>query len=100
MALIIAGYVFNTYSNATLIVAGLATLIVAATIVVPYWAAQRMCARKAQRLAAARALPGLARADGCGRGREPNLRGGHSTRSSAVQRVASSAGPESEKFQR
>ena len=54
MALIIAGYVFNTYSNATLIVAGLATLIVAATIVVPYWAAQRMFARKAQRLAAAR----------------------------------------------
>jgi hypothetical protein len=54
MALIIAGYLFNTYSNATLIVAGLATLIVAATIAIPYWAAQRMCARKAQRLAAAR----------------------------------------------
>jgi hypothetical protein len=54
MALIIAGYAFNTYSNASIIVAGLATLIVAATIAIPYWAAQRMCARKAQRLAAAR----------------------------------------------
>jgi hypothetical protein len=54
MALIIAGYLFNTYSNATLIVAGLATLIVAASIAIPYCAAQRMCARKAQRLAAAR----------------------------------------------
>jgi protein-S-isoprenylcysteine O-methyltransferase Ste14 len=54
MALIVAGYLFNTYSNASIIVAGLATLIVAASIAIPYWAAQRMCARKAQRLAAAR----------------------------------------------
>jgi type VI protein secretion system component VasK len=54
MAIIILGYVFNTYSNASIVVAGLATLIVAATIVIPFWAAQRMCARKAQRLAAAR----------------------------------------------
>jgi protein-S-isoprenylcysteine O-methyltransferase Ste14 len=54
MALIVAGYLFNTYSNATIIVAGLATLIVAASIAIPYWAAQRMCARKGQRLAAAR----------------------------------------------
>jgi hypothetical protein len=44
---------FDQY-NATLIVAGIATLIVAASIAIPYWAAQRMCARKAQRLAAAR----------------------------------------------
>jgi len=54
MALIVAGYLFNTYNNASIIVAGLATLIVVASIVIPYWAAQRMCARKAQRLAAAR----------------------------------------------
>ena len=54
MALIISGYVFNTYNNTSIIVAGLATLIVAATIAIPYWAAQRMCARKARRLAAAR----------------------------------------------
>jgi protein-S-isoprenylcysteine O-methyltransferase Ste14 len=54
MALIVADYLFNTYSNASLIVAGLATLIVAASIAIPYWAAQRMCERKAQRLAAAR----------------------------------------------
>jgi hypothetical protein len=54
MALIVAGYLFNTYNNANIIVAGLATLIVAASIAIPYWAAQRMCARKRQRLAAAR----------------------------------------------
>jgi hypothetical protein len=54
MALIVAGYLFNTYSNASMIVAVLASSIVAATIAIPYWAAQRMCARKAQRLAAAR----------------------------------------------
>jgi Tfp pilus assembly protein PilE len=54
MALIVADYSFNTYSNASMIVAALATLIVAASIVIPYWAAQRMYARKAQRLATAR----------------------------------------------
>jgi hypothetical protein len=54
MALIVAGYLLNTYSNASMIVAGLASLIVAATIAIPYWAAQRMCARKAQRLTVAR----------------------------------------------
>jgi hypothetical protein len=54
MALIVADYLLNTYSNASIIVAGLATLIVIASIAIPYWAAQRMCARKAQRLAAAR----------------------------------------------
>jgi uncharacterized integral membrane protein len=54
MALVVVGYLFNTYSHASLIVAGLSSLIVAATIAIPYWAAQRMCARKAQRTAAAR----------------------------------------------
>ena len=54
MVLVVAGYLFNTYSNASMIVAGLATLIVAASIAIPYWAVQRMHARKAQSLAAAR----------------------------------------------
>jgi len=54
MALIVTGYLLNTYSNASMIVAGLASLIVAATVAIPYWAAQRMCARKAQRLATPR----------------------------------------------
>jgi glycerol-3-phosphate acyltransferase PlsY len=54
MVVIVAGYLFNTYSNASMIVAGLATLIVAASVAIPYWAAQRMLARKAQRLVAAR----------------------------------------------
>ena len=54
MALIIVGYLLNTYRNATLLVAGLATLIVATTIAIPYWAAQRMCARKAERVAGVR----------------------------------------------
>jgi protein-S-isoprenylcysteine O-methyltransferase Ste14 len=52
MALVVAGYLVDTYSNASLVVAALATLIVAVTIAIPYWAAQRMCARKAHRLAA------------------------------------------------
>jgi glycerol-3-phosphate acyltransferase PlsY len=54
MALVVVGYLFDIYSKASLIVAVLATLIVAATIAIPYKAAQRMCARKAERLAAAR----------------------------------------------
>jgi protein-S-isoprenylcysteine O-methyltransferase Ste14 len=54
MALIVASYLFHTYSNASMIVAALATLIVAASIAIPYWAAQRMYARKAQGLATAR----------------------------------------------
>jgi hypothetical protein len=52
MALVVAGYLVDTYSNASLVVAALATLIVAVTIAIPYWAAQRMCARKLHRLAA------------------------------------------------
>jgi hypothetical protein len=52
MALVVAGYLFDTYSHASIVVAALATLIVAATIAIPYWTAQRMCARKAHRLAA------------------------------------------------
>jgi hypothetical protein len=52
MALVVAGYLFDTYSNASLVVAALATLIVAVTIAIPYRAAQRMCARKTHRLAA------------------------------------------------
>jgi hypothetical protein len=52
MALVVAGYLFDTYSHASLVVAALATLIVAVTIAIPYWMAQRMCARKAHRLAA------------------------------------------------
>jgi hypothetical protein len=51
MALVVAGYLFDTYTNASLVVAALATLIVAVTIAIPYRAAQRMCARKAHRLA-------------------------------------------------
>ena len=52
MALVVVGYLFDTYSHASLVVAAFATLIVAVTIAIPYWAAQRMCARKAHRLAA------------------------------------------------
>jgi protein-S-isoprenylcysteine O-methyltransferase Ste14 len=52
MALVVAGYLFDTYSNASLVVAALATLLVAVTIAIPYWAAQRMCARKTHWLAA------------------------------------------------
>ena len=54
MTLVVVGYLFDIYSKASLIVAALSTLIVAAAIAIPYKAAQRMCARKAERLAAAR----------------------------------------------
>jgi len=54
MALVVVGYLFDIYTKASLIVAALSTLIVAATIAIPYKIAQRMCARKSQRLAAAR----------------------------------------------
>ena len=54
MALVVVGYSHDIYTKASLIVAVLSTLIVAATIAIPYKAAQRMCARKAERLAAAR----------------------------------------------
>jgi len=52
MALVVAGYLVDTYGHASILVAVLASLIVAVTVAVPYWQAQRMCARKAQRLAA------------------------------------------------
>jgi hypothetical protein len=52
MVLVVAGYLVDTYSHASLVVAALATLIVAFTIAIPYRAAQRMCARKAHRVAA------------------------------------------------
>lgn len=51
---IVADYLFSTYSHASMIVAGLATLIVMASVIIPYGAAQRMRMRKAQRLAAPR----------------------------------------------
>jgi hypothetical protein len=51
MALLVAGYLLDIYTKASLIVAALSTLIVAATIAIPYKAAQRMCSRKAQQLA-------------------------------------------------
>jgi uncharacterized integral membrane protein len=54
MALVVVGYLFDIYTKASLIVAALSTLIVAATIAIPYKTAQRICARKAQRHAAAR----------------------------------------------
>jgi predicted Na+-dependent transporter len=54
MAAIVADYLFSTYSHASMIVAGLATLIVLASVIIPYGAAQRMRMRKAQRLAAPR----------------------------------------------
>jgi hypothetical protein len=54
MAVIVADYLFSTYSHASMIVAGLATLIVLASVAIPYGAAQRMRIRKAQRLAAPR----------------------------------------------
>ena len=53
MALVVVGYLFDIYTKASLIVAALSTLIVAATIAIPYKIAQRMCARKSQRLAVA-----------------------------------------------
>jgi hypothetical protein len=51
MALVVADYLFDTYGHASILVAVLASLIVAVTVAVPYWQAQRMCARKAQHLA-------------------------------------------------
>jgi Kef-type K+ transport system membrane component KefB len=54
MALVVVGYLLDIYSEANLIVAALATLIVAAAIFIPYKAAQRMCARKHQRPAVVR----------------------------------------------
>jgi len=50
MALVVAGYLVNTYGHAGSLVAVLASLIVAVTVGIPYWHTQRMCARKAQRL--------------------------------------------------
>ena len=52
MALVVVQYLVDTYGHASILVAVLASLIVAVTIAVPYWQAQRMCARKAKRLAA------------------------------------------------
>jgi hypothetical protein len=52
MALVVADYLFDTYRHANILVAALASLIVAVTIAIPYWQGQRMCAQKAQRLAA------------------------------------------------
>jgi uncharacterized PurR-regulated membrane protein YhhQ (DUF165 family) len=52
MALIVADYLVDTYGHASILVAVLASLIVAVTVAVPYWQAQRMCARKARRQAA------------------------------------------------
>ena len=54
MTVIVADYLFSTYSHASIIVASLATLIVMASVIIPYGAAQRMRTRKAQRLAAPR----------------------------------------------
>ena len=54
MTVVVVGYLFSTYSHASMIVASLATLIVMASIIIPYAAAQRMRMRKAQRLAAPR----------------------------------------------
>jgi FtsH-binding integral membrane protein len=52
MALAVANYLRDTYSHASILVAVLASLIVAVTVAIPYWQARRMCARKAQRFAA------------------------------------------------
>jgi FtsH-binding integral membrane protein len=52
MALVVAQYLVDTYGHASILVAVLASLIVAVTVAVPYWQAKRMCARKAHRLAA------------------------------------------------
>jgi hypothetical protein len=52
MALVVADYLVDTYRHASILVAVLASLIVAVTVVIPYWHGQRMCARKAQRLPA------------------------------------------------
>jgi fucose 4-O-acetylase-like acetyltransferase len=52
MVLVVAGYLVDTYGHTSILVAVLASLIVAVTVAIPYWQAQRMCARKAQRLAA------------------------------------------------
>jgi hypothetical protein len=54
MAVIVADYLFSTYSHASMIVAALATLIVMASVIIPCGAARRMRLRKAQRLAAPR----------------------------------------------
>lgn len=51
MALVIADYLTDTYGHASIRVSVLASLIVAVSIAVPCWYAQRSCARKAQRLA-------------------------------------------------
>jgi membrane protein CcdC involved in cytochrome C biogenesis len=51
MALLVADYLVDTYSHASPAVGVLASLIVAIAVAVPYWQAQRMCARKAQRAA-------------------------------------------------
>lgn len=52
MMLVVALYLVDTYGHASILVAFLATLIVAATVAIPYWQAQRLCARRAHRLAA------------------------------------------------
>ena len=52
MALVVADYLVDTYGHASVLVAVLASLIVAITVAIPYWQAQRLCARKARRLAA------------------------------------------------
>ena len=49
MALVVAEYLVDTYGHASLLVVVLASLIVAVTVAIPYWQAQRMCARKAKR---------------------------------------------------
>ena len=49
MALLVADYLVDTYGHASILVAVLASLIVAVTVAIPYWQARRMCARKAQR---------------------------------------------------
>ena len=53
MALVVADYLVDTYGHASILVAIFASLIVAVSVAVPYWQAQRMCARKAQRRLAA-----------------------------------------------
>ena len=52
MALAVVNYLSDTYGNASIRVSVLASLIVIVSIAVPCWQAQRMRARKAQRLAA------------------------------------------------
>ena len=51
MALVVADYLVDTYGHASILVAVLASLIVAVTVAIPYWQALCMCARKAHRLA-------------------------------------------------